>query len=113
MPTLDGIKAALTDHLQGLIKNITLGATGGDASSRDGGAGNPQLSETPCIQRIDDRTVSFSAVFDTTKTSANAIKEVVMHGQTALDNAAYRASFLPITKDTTNEIRVDILVEVR
>ena len=36
-----------------------------------------------------------------------------MHGDTALDNAAYRASFLPITKDTTNEIRVDILVEVR
>ena len=24
MPTLDGIKAALIDHLQGLIKNITL-----------------------------------------------------------------------------------------
>ena len=42
MPTLDGIKAALTDHLQGLIKNITLGATGGEASTRDSGAGNPQ-----------------------------------------------------------------------
>tara|TARA_R110000744_G_scaffold238111_1_gene355479 strand:+ start:163 stop:504 length:342 start_codon:yes stop_codon:yes gene_type:complete len=113
MPTLDGIKAALTDHLQGLIKNITLGSTGGEASSRDGGAGNPQITQSPSIQRIDDRTVSFTAVFDTTLTSSNAIKEIVMHGDTSLDNAAYRASFLPITKDTTNEIRVDILVEVR
>ncbi len=113
MPTLDGIKASLTDHLQGLIKKITLGSTGGEATSRDGGAGNAQISVAPSIQRIDDRTVSFTAVFDTTLTSSNAIKEIVMHGETSLDNPAYRASFLPITKDTTNEIRVDVLVEVR
>ena len=70
--------------------------------------GNPQ-PRNPSIQRIDDRTVSFTAVFDTTKTSANAIKEVVMHGNST-DMAAYRASFGFITKDN-NEIRVDILVE--
>ena len=113
MPTLDGIKAAMTDHLQTLIKKITLGSVGGESSSRDSGAGNPQLSLEPQVQRIGDRIVSFSAIFDTQQVSSNTIKEVVVHGPTALDNAAYRASFLPITKDATNEIRVDVLMEVR
>ncbi len=113
MPTLDGVKAALTDHLASLIKNVVLGASGSEASSRDSGAGNAQMTATPSIQRIDDRTLSFTAIFDTRNTAANSVKEVVLHGETSLDNPAYRASFLPITKDSTNEIRVDVLMEVR
>ena len=34
-------------------------------------------------------------------------------GDTALDTPAYRATFMPITKDSTNEIKVDVLLEVR
>ena len=72
MPILDTLKSALTDHLATLVSQITLGSSGGDSSSRDGGAGD-----------------------------------------TALDTPAYRATFMPITKDATNEIKVDVLIEVR
>ena len=113
MPVLDTLKSALTDHLSTLITRMTLGSTGGDSSSRDGGAGNPQITVTPNVKRIDDRTLSVSAIFDTQQTSSQSIKELVLHGDTALDTPAYRATFMPISKDSTNEVKVDVLMEVR
>lgn len=113
MPVLDSLKAALTDHLSTIVTRMTLGSSGGDASSRDGGAGSPQLTVIPQVVKIDDRTVAISATFDAQQTSSQSLKEIVLHGDTALDTPAYRATFLPITKDTTNEIRVDVLMEVR
>jgi len=113
MPVLDGVKAELVAHLQTLITQMSLGTTGGEATSRDGGAGNVALSVTPTVQRLDDRTISVSGLFDTQLISANQIKEMVIHGATPLDTPAYRASFLPISKNSTNEIRIDIIMEVR
>ena len=113
MPVLDSLKSALTDHLSTLITRMTLGSSGGDASSRDGGAGSPQITIAPEVTKIDDRTLAITANFDTQQTSSQALKEVALHGDTALDAPAYRATFLPINKGTTNEIKVDILMEVR
>ncbi len=113
MPVLDSLKSALTDHLSTLVTRMTLGSSGGDASSRDGGAGSPQITVAPQVTKIDDRTLAITANFDTQQTSSQAIKEVALHGDTALDTPAYRATFLPIDKSTTNEIRVDVLMEVR
>ena len=64
---------------------MTLGSSGGDASSRDGGAGTPQITVTPQVTKIDDRTIAVTANFDTQQTSSQSIKEVVLHGDTALD----------------------------
>mgnify|MGYP001279309800 CR=1 FL=1 len=113
MPVLDSLKAALTDHLSTVITRMTLGSSGGDASSRDGGAGTPQITLTPQVTKIDDRTLAITANFDTQQTSSQSIKELALHGDTALDTPAYRATFLPVDKDSTNEIRVDVLMEVR
>ena len=113
MPVLDSLKSALTDHLTTLVTRMTLGSSGGDSSSRDGGAGNPQITLTPNVKRIDDRTISVSASFNTQQTSSQSLKELVLHGDTALDTPAYRATFMPISKDSTNEIKVDVLMEVR
>ena len=54
-----------------------------------------------------------TATFDTQQSSSQTIKEVALHGDTALDTPAYRATFMPINKTTTNEVRVDVLMEVR
>ena len=113
MPVLDGVKAKLAAHLQTLVTQMSIGTAGGEATSRDGGAGNVAFSVTPTVQRIDDRTVSITGIFDTTLISPNDIKEVVIHGATPLDNPAFRASFVPISKNATNEIRVDVIMEVR
>lgn len=113
MPILDSLKSALTDHLSTLVTRMTLGSSGGDASSRDGGAGTPQITVTPQVTKIDDRTIAVTANFDTQQTSSQAIKEVALHGDTVLDTPSYRATFLPINKNSTNEIRVDVLMEVR
>ena len=113
MPVLDTLKSALTDHLSTLITRMTLGSSGGDSSSRDGGAGNPQITITPNVRRVDDRTISVAGSFNTQQTASQSIKELVLHGDTALDSPAYRATFMPLTKDSTNEIKVDVLLEVR
>ena len=63
--------------------------------------------------REDRNGNDYRANFDTQQTSSQAIKEVALHGDTALDTPAYRATFLPIDKNTTNEIKVDVLMEVR
>ncbi len=113
MPVLDPLKAALTDHLQTLVKKVSLGSSGHSSSSRNGGGGNIQFTKTAQVQRIDERTVSISAMFDSQEISAQEIKEIVVHGDNALDTPSYRTTFLPIRKNGTNEIRVDVLMEVR
>lgn len=113
MPVLDGIKAELAAHLQTLVTKMSLGTTGGSSSSRDGGVGSSAFTVSPIVQRIDDRTISISGTFDTSLISAEDIKEVSVHGATTIDNPAYRTSFHPISKNATNEIRVDIVMEVR
>ena len=113
MPVLDGIKAQLTTHLQSLITQMTLGTVGGEASSRDGGVGKTAFSQTPIVQRIDDRSISVTATFDTTQVSAKDVKEISLHGATQLDSPAYRTTFHPISKNATNEIRIDVVMEVR
>ena len=113
MPVLDGIKAKLAAHLETLVTKMSIGTAGGAASSRDGGAGNVAHPITPTVQRIDDRTVSITGIFDTSLITASDIKEVAVHGATPLDNPAFRTSFMPISKNATNEIRVDVIMEVR
>ncbi len=113
MPVLDEIKAELAAHLQTLVTKMSLGTTGGSSSSRDGGVGSVAFTVSPIVQRIDDRTVSISGTFDTSLISAEDIKEVSVHGASAIDNPAYRTSFHPISKNATNEIRVDVVMEVR
>ena len=113
MPVLDGIKAKLASHLQTLTTQMSLGTAGGQSSSRDGGVGNVAFTVTPTVQKIDARTISISGLFTTAQISANDGKEVSVHGTTPLDNPAFRTSFLPISKNATNEIHVDIVMEVR
>lgn len=113
MPVLDQVKAKLAEHLQSLVSQMSLGTTGGRATTRDGGAGNVAFSVTPTVQRIDDRVVSITGTFDTQLISADDVKEVVIHGATVLDNPAFRASFVPISKNQTTEIRVDVVMEVK
>ncbi len=113
MPVLDAFKAALTDHMVTLVKSMTLGSSGGQASTRDGGVGNAQLSVTPEVTRLDDRTISVSGVFGTGLTSEQDIKEVVLHGDTSFDAPAFRSTFIPIAKGSTTEMRVDVVLEVR
>ena len=71
------------------------------------------FTTTPTVQRLDDRSISITGTFDTSYIAANDIKEVSLHGATILDSPAYRSSFHPISKNSTNEIRVDIVMEVR
>jgi hypothetical protein len=113
VPILDSIKAKLTDHLQTLMKNMSLGTTGGEASRRNNGVGNVALTKTPVVQRVDDRTISVNAIFGTDQVSSQSIKEVVIHGSTPLDDPAFRSSFIPISKNATNEVRIDVVMEVR
>ena len=113
MPVLDGIKAQLATHLQSLVTKMSIGTVGGASSSRDGGIGKVAFTTTPTVQRLDDRSISITGTFDTSYIAANDIKEVSLHGATILDSPAYRSSFHPISKNSTNEIRVDIVMEVR
>ena len=113
MPVLDGIKAQLATHLQTLVTKMSIGTAGGDSSSRDGGLGKQAFTTTPTVQRIDDRSIVISASFDTSMVSAQDIKEVSIHGASQIDNPAYRSTFHPISKNSTNEIRVDVVMEVR
>ena len=92
---------------------MSLGTTGGRATTRDGGAGNVAFSVTPTVQRLDDRVISVTGTFDTQLISADDVKEIVLHGATVLDNPTFRASFVPISKNQTTEIRVDVVMEVR
>ena len=112
MPVLDAFKAALTDHMVTLVKSMTLGSSGGQASTRDGGVGNAQLSVTPEVTRLDDRTISVSGVFGTGLTSERDIKEGCCTETLRLTPPPL-GPFIPIAKGSTTEMRVDVVLEVR
>ena len=85
MPILDSLKSALTDHLSTLVTRMTPRLKRRGCVEQGRGAGTPQITVTPQVTKIDDRTIAVTANFDTQQTSSQAIKEVALHGDTVLD----------------------------
>ena len=117
MPLLIEAHRYLVEQLAGRINEMVFGADGTIATSEDGGAGRPLTIVTPTIRVIDEHTLSAEGIIPSSTTLILPIKEVCLQYRSPTDSTditpIFRYTFDPITKDSTNELKFSVLVEVK
>jgi hypothetical protein len=117
MPILIEAHRYLTETLAGKINQMVFGFDGSSSTSDDGGAGRPSVVVTPSVQVLDEHTISVEGKLDTSVSFTTPIREVVLQYKNPSDNTdilpIFRYTVQPVTKNSGNELKFSILVEVR
>tara|TARA_R110002020_G_scaffold68435_6_gene179144 strand:- start:3634 stop:3987 length:354 start_codon:yes stop_codon:yes gene_type:complete len=117
MPLLIEAHRYLVEQLASRINEMVFGADGTIATSEDGGAGRPLTIVTPTIRVIDEHTLAAEGVIPSSTTLSLPVKEVCLQYRSPTDSTditpIFRYTFDPITKDSTNELKFSVLVEVK
>jgi|TARA_R100000234_G_scaffold35382_1_gene21041 hypothetical protein len=113
MPVSNHLRRLLVQTIADNINEVTLGFDGTTATSSDGAAGRPAITLTPTVTVIDDDTVLVEAVLPFADSFDETIKEVYVQFRGASSFTPIgRFTTRPITKTTTNELVVQITIEV-
>jgi hypothetical protein len=90
-----------------------LGFDGTPATSDDGSAGRPAITLVPTVTILDDSTLLVQAVLPQTQSFTEQIKEVYLQLRGASSfTPVSRFTIKPITKTTSNEVKIEITIEV-
>ena len=113
MPVSNHLRRLLTKTIADNINEVTLGFDGTTATSSDGAAGRPAITLTPTVTIIDDDTLLVEAILPFADSFDETIKEVYVQfrGATSFTPIG-RFTTRPITKTSTNELVVQITIEV-
>ena len=113
MPVSNHLRRLLTKTIADNINEVTLGFDGTTATSSDGAAGRPAITLTPTVTIIDDDTLLVEAILPFADSFDETIKEVYVQfrGTTSFTPIG-RFTTRPITKTSTNELVVQITIEV-
>ena len=113
MTASDHLKMLLLDTIADNINEVIVGFDGTPATSSDGAAGRPALTLTPTITVIDDTTLLVEANLGTDQAFDESLKEVYlqMRGTTSIPIARY--VIRPVTKTSNNEMKIELLIEVK
>lgn len=114
MPASDHMKRLVLDTIADNINEITLGFDGTPSTSSDGAAGRPAVTITPTVTVIDDSTLLVEGMLGTQHTFSESLKEVYIQfkgsdGFTPIS----RHVIAPVTKNSGNEMKIQVLIEVR
>ena len=113
MPVSNHLRRLLVQTIADNINEVTLGFDGTTATSSDGAAGRPAITLTPTVTVIDDDTVLVEAVLPFADSFDETIKEVYVQFRGASSFTPIgRFTTRPITKTSTNELVVQITIEV-
>ena len=113
MPISDYMRRLLLDTLASNINEVILGFDGTPATTDDGAAGRPAITLTPTITIVDDTSLLVEAKLPYDTTFTDKIKEVYIQfrGATEFTHVA-RYTINPITKSSSNELKIQIAIEV-
>lgn len=90
-----------------------MGFDGTPATSDDGSAGRPAITLVPTVTILDDSTLLVQAVLPQTQSFTEQIKEVYLQLRGASSfTPVSRFTIKPITKTTSNEVKIEITIEV-
>jgi|TARA_R100000988_G_C3847160_1_gene93195 hypothetical protein len=113
MPVSNHLRRLLTKTIADNINEVTLGFDGTTATSSDGAAGRPAITLTPTVTIIDDDTLLVEAILPFADSFDETIKEVYVQFRGASSFTPIgRFTTRPITKTSTNELVVQITIEV-
>ena len=115
MPVSDHMKRVLLDTLVSNINEMVIGFDGTPSTSSDGAAGRPAIILNPTVRVVDDSTILVEGLIPATEAFDDTLKEVYVQfrgtGTSFIPVARHTIS--PIKKTTTNEMRIQLLIEVK
>lgn len=113
MPVSNHLRRLLLQTIADNINEVIIGFDGTPATSDDGSAGRPAVSLTPTVTIIDDTALLVEVKLDTTNTFTDKIREVyIQYRDTSDFTPVARYTTKPIMKSNTNELHIEILIEV-
>ena len=113
MPISDYMRRLLLDTLADNINEVILGFDGTPATTDDGAAGRPAITLTPTITIVDDTSLLVEAKLPYDTTFTDKIKEVyIQFRDTTEYTPVARYTISPITKSNSNELKIQIAIEV-
>tara|TARA_R110000787_G_scaffold190691_1_gene302143 strand:- start:674 stop:1018 length:345 start_codon:yes stop_codon:yes gene_type:complete len=113
MPVSNHLRRLLLQTIADNINEVIIGFDGTPATSEDGSAGRPAVSLTPTVTIIDDTALLVEVKLDTTNTFTDKIREVyIQYRDTSDFTPVARYTTKPILKSNTNELHIEIIIEV-
>lgn len=113
IPVSDYIKRLLLDTLASNINEIILGFDGTPATSDDGSAGRPAITLTPTVTIVDETSLLVEATLPYTESFNDKIREVyIQFRDTTEFTPVARYTINPVTKTNSNELLIQIAIEV-
>tara|TARA_R110002020_G_scaffold161553_1_gene346824 strand:+ start:360 stop:704 length:345 start_codon:yes stop_codon:yes gene_type:complete len=113
MPVSNHLRRLLVKTIADNINEVTLGFDGTTATPSDGAAGRPAITLTPTVTIVDDDTLLVEAILPFADSFDETIKEVYVQFRGASSFTPIgRFTTRPITKTTTNELVIQIVIEV-
>ena len=113
MPVSNHLRRLLLQTIADTINEVVIGFDGTPATSEDGSAGRPAVSLTPTVTIIDDTALLVEVKLDTTNTFTDKIREVyIQYRDTSDFTPVARYTTKPIIKSNTNELQIEIIIEV-
>jgi len=113
MPVSNHLRRLLLQTIADNINEVIIGFDGTPATSDDGSAGRPAVSLTPTVTIIDDTALLVEVKLDTTNTFTDKIREVyIQYRDTSDFTPVARYTTKPIIKSNTNELQIEIIIEV-
>ena len=95
------------------LRRLLTGFDGTSATPSDGAAGRPAVTLTPTVTIVDDDTILIEAILPFADSFDETIKEVYVQFRGASSFTPIgRFTTRPITKTTTNELVIQIVIEV-
>ena len=114
MPANDHLKRLMIQTIADNLNELTVGFDGTPATSADGGAGRPALTLAPTVKVIDNATLLVEADIPTTYAYDETLKEIYVQMRTTTGfTPITRHVFRPIKKTTTNEMKIQLIMEVK
>ena len=114
MPASDHLKRLMIETIANNINEMTIGFDGTPATSSDGAAGRPAITITPTVKILDNATLLVEGTLSTADSFDESLKEVYvqLRGATGFTPIT-RHVFRPISKNTNNELMIQLIVEVK
>jgi len=113
IPVSDYIKRLLLETLASNINEVILGFDGTPATSDDGSAGRPAIVLTPSVTIVDETSLLVEATLPFTESFNDKIREVyIQFRDTTEFTPVARYTINPVTKNNSNELLIQIAIEV-
>jgi len=113
MPVTNNLRRLMLQTIVDNINELTIGFDGTPATPQDGSAGRPALTVVPTVTIIDENAILLEANIPVDKSFSESIKEVYIQYRGTSDfTPIARFNTRPITKNNSNEINIQIVLEV-